>query len=321
MYHLSQYCYMSCKNQEMYLNNTLDHRNNFPLLVGDDMYSLIKYFITDNDPSKVLDEFPPEKQPKIEERIKELISKKYLVSHEEVTDASERISNMVYALRALSVGMQQSFAGDKAGKGNNFLTPEETEIRRKYVISILQGNGLEIGGVVNGISENVQITKVDISANSDQKGFIQMDATDLSSFEDRSFDFIINSHILEHLTNPVKALMEWKRIVKKGGFIYFVVPNIEFTNDFHRSLTTIEHLKKDYENDTGLHDTTHMREVFSSSKNPWYVMERFQPIQPPYLHQHTWNMKSLLELLDYMKFEIVDSWETGPFNLNVITKV
>ena len=53
------------------MNNTLDHRNNFPLLVGDDMYSLIKYFITDNDPSKVLDKFPPEKQPKIEERIKE----------------------------------------------------------------------------------------------------------------------------------------------------------------------------------------------------------------------------------------------------------
>ena len=302
------------------MNNTLDHRNNFPLLVDDDMYLLIKHFIAGNEPSKVLDNFPPEKQSKIEGHIKELITNKYLVAHEEITDASERISNMVSALRALNVGMQQTYAGEKAEKGNNFLTPEESEIRRKSVISMLQGNGLEIGGVVNGISENVKITKVDISANSDHKDFVQKDATDLSSFSDDSFDFIINSHILEHLANPMKALMEWKRIVKKGGFIFFVVPNMEFTNDSHRSLTTMEHLVKDYENNTSLHDTTHMREVFSNSKNPWYCMERFQPLQSPYLHQHTWNMKSLLELLGYLKFEIVDAWETGPFNLNVIAK-
>tara|TARA_Y100000294_G_scaffold147405_1_gene143264 strand:- start:98 stop:1036 length:939 start_codon:yes stop_codon:yes gene_type:complete len=312
---------MNCKNQQMYLNNTLDHRNNFPLLVDDDMYLLIKHFITGNEPSKVLVNFPPEKRPKIEEHIKELISKKYLVTHKEITDASERISNMVNALRALNVGMQQTYAEEKAVKGNNFLTPEESEIRRKSVISMLQGKGLEIGGVVNGISENVEITKVDISIISDQKDFMQKDATDLSSFADGSFDFIINSHILEHLTNPLKALMGWKRIVKTGGFIYFVVPNMEFTNDNHRSLTTMEHLIKDYENNTDLHDTTHMREVFSNRKNPWYCMERFQPLQSPYLHQHTWNMKSLLELLGYLKFEIVDAWETGPFNLNIITKV
>jgi predicted SAM-dependent methyltransferase len=285
------------------------------------MYLLIKHFIAGNEPSKVLDNFPPEKQSKIEGHIKELITNKYLVAHEEITDASERISNMVSALRALNVGMQQTYAGEKAEKGNNFLTPEESEIRRKSVISMLQGNGLEIGGVVNGISENVKITKVDISANSDHKDFVQKDATDLSSFSDDSFDFIINSHILEHLANPLKVLMEWKRIVKKGGFIFFVVPNMEFTNDSHRSLTTMEHLIKDYENNTGLHDTTHMREVFSNSNNPWYCMERFQPLQSPYLHQHTWNMKSLLELLGYLKFEIVDAWETGPFNLNLIAKV
>lgn len=305
----------------MYLNNTLDHRNNFPLLVDDDIYLLIKYFIISNEPSKVVCNFPAEKRPKIEGHIKELISQKYLVAHEEVTDASERISNMVAALRALNVGMQQSHAEEKAAKGNNSLTSEKAEIKRKSVISMLQGNGLEIGGVVNGISENVKITKVDISAVSDQKDFIQTDATDLSSFADSSFDFIINSHILEHLTNPVKALMEWKRVVKNGGFIFFVVPNMEFTNDCHRTLTTLEHLIKDYENNTGLDDTTHMREVFNNSNNPWYSMERFQPLQPPYLHQHTWDMKSLLELLRYMKFEIVDAWETGPFNLNVITKV
>lgn len=39
---------------------------------------------------------------------------------------------------------------------------------------------------------------------------------------DKSFDFVISSHVIEHFFDPIKALKEWARIARK--YIYIVVP-------------------------------------------------------------------------------------------------
>jgi SAM-dependent methyltransferase len=36
---------------------------------------------------------------------------------------------------------------------------------------------------------------------------------------DESEDFVISSHVLEHFPDPIKALKEWLRVVRKGGYI------------------------------------------------------------------------------------------------------
>jgi ubiquinone/menaquinone biosynthesis C-methylase UbiE len=36
-------------------------------------------------------------------------------------------------------------------------------------------------------------------------------------FTNESVDFVINSHVLEHFFDPIKAIQEWLRVVKKGG--------------------------------------------------------------------------------------------------------
>jgi len=51
-----------------------------------------------------------------------------------------------------------------------------------------------------------------------------LDMMDMSQFAEGSFDLIVHSDTLEHVTDPVRALSECRRILSKGGFCCFTVP-------------------------------------------------------------------------------------------------
>ena len=44
------------------------------------------------------------------------------------------------------------------------------------------------------------------------------------------YDFIFSSHCLEHLDNPIQALIQWKESIKRGGvlFLYLPHPDMEY---------------------------------------------------------------------------------------------
>tara|TARA_B100001989_G_scaffold77597_1_gene53389 strand:- start:3325 stop:4014 length:690 start_codon:yes stop_codon:yes gene_type:complete len=44
-------------------------------------------------------------------------------------------------------------------------------------------------------------------------------------YEDKTFDRLIATHVLEHLVFPVKVLEEWSRVVKDGGLISIILPS------------------------------------------------------------------------------------------------
>jgi len=56
------------------------------------------------------------------------------------------------------------------------------------------------------------------------------DAQDLSRFDDKMFDEIYASHILEHFdyNGPLqKVLKEWHRVLKSEGILFISVPNMD----------------------------------------------------------------------------------------------
>ena len=58
-------------------------------------------------------------------------------------------------------------------------------------------------------------------------------------FGDKSFDFVLNSHVVEHIFDPISAIKEWLRVARK--YVYMVVPHRNAdTNDVGRPLTTIQ---------------------------------------------------------------------------------
>jgi predicted SAM-dependent methyltransferase len=70
-------------------------------------------------------------------------------------------------------------------------------------------------------------------------------------FKDREFDYILASHVMEHLDDPEKALRELKRILNDNGELCIVVPH--FTNPMayspkHKafySFKTVNHICND----------------------------------------------------------------------------
>jgi SAM-dependent methyltransferase len=99
--------------------------------------------------------------------------------------------------------------------------------------------------------------------------------SELLPFRDNSLDFVAASHVLEHSANPVKALAEWYRVLKPGGIIYFVVPDLRFTWEKSRQPTSVAHLLEDFTRGTTACDATHIDE-FADGLN-W---SEFSPSTP-----------------------------------------
>ena len=94
-------------------------------------------------------------------------------------------------------------------------------------------------------------------------GQLIADATNLSGVPDARYDFLLASHVLEHIANPFRALREWRRVLVPGGLLLVIVPDRTKTFDHRRPVTPIEHLREDHRRQTAEDDTTHLEEVLS----------------------------------------------------------
>lgn len=105
------------------------------------------------------------------------------------------------------------------------------------------------------------------------------DACDLP-FEDESLGFVINSHVLEHIFDPIKAINEWMRVIKPGGYIFMIIPHKERMFDKDRPRTELSEL---IDRHNGL-------------------------IEDPNVdfHHNVWITNDILVLCTYMDLEVVD---------------
>ena len=62
--------------------------------------------------------------------------------------------------------------------------------------------------------------------------------------KNQSVDFVISSHVIEHFFDPIKALKEWYRVIKKGGYIFTIAPITAYVPNETRPTTTLEELIK-----------------------------------------------------------------------------
>jgi len=169
----------------------------------------------------------------------------------------------------------------------------ESALAHKYCV----GKGLEIGGAAHnpfGLNTmNVDFTdsmgtefkkeeirrcgsamKVDIIAHGDN-----------IPLPDGSQDFVVSSHVLEHFPNPIKALLEWDRLIRPDGIIFMIVPHRERTFDKHKARTSLQHLIEDFlNNNKAFH------------KNPTG-------------HDHCWITEDILALVNWMMDTLHVKWE------------
>jgi SAM-dependent methyltransferase len=90
------------------------------------------------------------------------------------------------------------------------------------------------------------------------------EGSNLEDIPDNRYDFVLSSHNLEHMANPIKALREWQRVMKPAGHLILVLPYYRWTFDRARTPTPVEHMLEDYDRRIGEDDLTHVEEICTS---------------------------------------------------------
>lgn len=128
---------------------------------------------------------------------------------------------------------------------------KESKLAHKYLDGL---KGLEIGGSAHN-PFGLNTKNVDYCADMDtvfKKAEIKLCGealpVDIVAYgdslpvEDNSQDFVISSHVIEHFFDPIKALKEWYRVTKNGGYIFTIAPITAHVPGEKRPTTTLQEL-------------------------------------------------------------------------------
>jgi SAM-dependent methyltransferase len=152
------------------------------------------------------------------------------------------------------------------------------------------------------------------------------DAVDLSIIPDASYDFILSSHCLEHIANPLKAMGEWLRILKHGAYLLIIVPDKRYTFDHLRSITSFNHLLGDYEQNMGEDDLTHLPETIRLHDAKLDMLSKdcdvdwSNNIQTRRMHHHVFDERLLKRVADYCELETVRVDWINPNNIVMLAR-
>lgn len=155
------------------------------------------------------------------------------------------------------------------------------------------------------------------------------DAVDLFGIRSDTYDFLLASHVLEHVANPLRALEEWIRVLKVDGLMVVVVPHKEGTFDHRRPVTTLEHLIQDYVSGTREDDLTHLKETLDlhdfsldpKMRNSREFAERCSAnVRYRWLHHHVFNTRLAAQVVDRAGLQITAIEALKPHHIIVVAK-
>jgi SAM-dependent methyltransferase len=140
------------------------------------------------------------------------------------------------------------------------------------------------------------------------KGFnFIREATELRDIPDQAYDFVLSSHSLEHIANPVKGLKEWMRIAKGSAPIIVILPDRRCTFDRHRQPTPVKHMLEDYDRGTDETDLTHLSEILrlhdlcldpAAGTEDDFRRRSFRNFENRCLHHHAFDEHNSRELFE-----------------------
>jgi SAM-dependent methyltransferase len=149
---------------------------------------------------------------------------------------------------------------------------------------------------------------------------IVADAVSLANINDCSYDFLISSNCLEHIANPLKAVEEWKRVIKPGGYLLLLLPRKESNFDHNRTVTSFEHFLEDYRNSISENDLTHLSEILELhdlSRDPsagsfeQFKARSLQNFSNRGLHHHIFDLDLIKLIFQHFDIELVQADENS----------
>lgn len=128
------------------------------------------------------------------------------------------------------------------------------------------------------------------------------DAAHLRSVRTGSLDFVVASHVIEHMEDLLGALASWLRVLRPGGRLLVIVPDRRHTFDRDREPTSWEHLKADHEDGGTWSRREHYREWAARVAGvPVEQQETYAEslMKTGYsIHYHVWDPEGFLDHLE-----------------------
>ena len=192
-----------------------------------------------------------------------------------------------------------------------------------------------LGGVDNCLfsSDTVWTGKVDhrfyYDARKRQGTQFFCEATSLKPIADASYDCVLASHSLEHTTNPIKALTQFRRVLKPGGLVLVVLPQKKETFDWRRPVTPLSHMVSDYAHNVPEDDLTHLPEILAlhdmQRDDAKITPEQFrQRCSRNYefriMHHHTFDAASAAALIEFASFQILQLETVKPYHIIILAR-
>lgn len=192
------------------------------------------------------------------------------------------------------------------------------DARRRRYARRLRGRGLEIGALTNPMplpfaseilySDVLTPAQIDSMFPGSRHPDIISDSERFPEVAEESFDFIVANHVMEHLTDPLRALGEWHRLLRTGGFLFISLPDKRYTFDHSRPRTTISHLEEDHRS------TQSPREINQCHLREWAAhVEHLEPGTEEFdrwiadqnargfsVHNHVWLLQDVVRLMRHM---------------------
>ncbi len=194
--------------------------------------------------------------------------------------------------------------------------------RRRLARRYLRGEGLEIGALHYPlrVPRGVRVRYVDRMDVADLHRhypelplakLVAVDVIDdgekLLSQPDRSADFIIANHFIEHTEDPLAAIASHLRVLRPGGILYLAVPDRRRTFDEHRSATPLEHIVEDHRDGPARSRPAHQEEwarlVERVPESEVAARARALEQEDYSIHFHVWAPPEFGALLEYARDE------------------
>jgi SAM-dependent methyltransferase len=133
----------------------------------------------------------------------------------------------------------------------------DSAIAHRYLDDL---NGIEIGGSAHNAFNLPRCINVDYSGSMNtifKKAEYELcgekmpvdviaDGCELP-FTDEQYDYVISSHTIEHIFDPIKAIKEWLRVIKHGGYVFTIAPLRDQVPGENRPITKLDELIKRHE--------------------------------------------------------------------------
>jgi SAM-dependent methyltransferase len=155
------------------------------------------------------------------------------------------------------------------------------------------------------------------------------EATDLHQISDTTYDFVLSSHMLEHSANPLKAIIEWIRVLKYEGVLLLVVPHKDATFDHRRPVTHFEHLVADFNSNMAEDDLSHLPEILelhdlamdpAAGSFDDFKKRSLQNFKNRALHQHVFDTNLAVKVVDWAGLGILAVEPARPNHIVIIAK-